>query len=97
MASKVDVAFNIDNDVWHSLSPKLITARRLILSLFAGATLIAAAVAFVLKAPILVVGLIVLARHGKDVPIPFGPYLASAGLIALFWGKDLTQLYFLLI
>lgn len=43
------------------------------------------------------VALIVLARHGKDVPIPFGPYLASAGLIALFWGKDLTQLYFLLI
>lgn len=43
------------------------------------------------------VALIVLARRGKDVPIPFGPYLASAGLIALFWGKDLTQLYFLLI
>ena len=43
------------------------------------------------------VALIVLARRGKDVPIPFGPYLASAGLLALFWGKDLTQMYFLLI
>lgn len=67
MASKVDVAFNIDNDVWHSLSPKLITARRLILSLFAGATLVAAAVAFALKAPVLVVGLIVLAAVLMEV------------------------------
>ena len=39
------------------------------------------------------IGLIVLARQGRQVPIPFGPYLASAGLIALFWGKELTQTY----
>ena len=38
-------------------------------------------------------GLIVFARHGRDVPIPFGPYLAAAGVLALFWGKPLTQLY----
>jgi leader peptidase (prepilin peptidase) / N-methyltransferase len=37
------------------------------------------------------IGLIVLARRGRDVPIPFGPYLVAAGLIALFWGKPLTR------
>lgn len=39
------------------------------------------------------IGLIVLARHGRNVPIPFGPYLAAAGIIALLWGRQLTQLY----
>ena len=42
------------------------------------------------------IGLIVLAKHGRNVPIPFGPYLASAGLLSLFWGKELTQTYLLL-
>ena len=37
--------------------------------------------------------LMVLARHGRNVPIPFGPYLAAAGIIALFWGKPLNQAY----
>ncbi|MFT3849167.1 MAG: A24 family peptidase [Propionivibrio sp.] len=37
--------------------------------------------------------LIVAAKHGRNVPIPFGPYLAAAGLLALFWGKDLTLAY----
>jgi len=37
--------------------------------------------------------LMVFARHGRSVPIPFGPYLASAGVIALFWGKQLNQAY----
>lgn len=37
--------------------------------------------------------LIVFARHGRNVPIPFGPYLAVAGTIALFWGKSLTREY----
>jgi len=37
------------------------------------------------------ISLIVLARHGRDKPIPFGPYLAAAGLIALFWGEDITR------
>lgn len=37
--------------------------------------------------------LIVLARHGRNVPIPFGPYLAAAGIIALLWGRQLTQAY----
>ncbi|MBK6638176.1 MAG: prepilin peptidase [Rhodocyclaceae bacterium] len=37
--------------------------------------------------------LIVFARQGRNVPIPFGPYLAIAGMIALIWGKPLTQAY----
>ena len=39
------------------------------------------------------ISLIVLARHGRNVPIPFGPYLATAGVVALLWGKPLTQAY----
>lgn len=39
------------------------------------------------------IALIVFARHGRNIPIPFGPYLAAAALIALFWGKSLTQQY----
>ena len=37
------------------------------------------------------VGLIVLARHGRNVPIPFGPYLAAGGVVAMFWGQQLTR------
>ena len=37
--------------------------------------------------------LIVLRRHGRNVPIPFGPYLAAAGLIAILWGSDLNDIY----
>jgi len=37
--------------------------------------------------------LIVAAKHGRNIPIPFGPYLAGGGLIALFWGQTLTQGY----
>ncbi|MGO8754627.1 MAG: prepilin peptidase [Gallionellaceae bacterium] len=41
--------------------------------------------------------LIVAARHGRNIPIPFGPYLAGGGLIALFWGHALTQNYLQLV
>lgn len=37
------------------------------------------------------IGLIVSGSHGRDKPIPFGPYLAAAGIIALFWGGQLSQ------
>ena len=37
--------------------------------------------------------LIAVARHGRNVPIPFGLYLAAAGLIALFWGEAITERY----
>lgn len=36
------------------------------------------------------ISMIVFARHGRNTPIPFGPYLATAGVIALFWGKPLS-------
>lgn len=39
------------------------------------------------------IALIVFARHGRNIPIPFGPYLACAAVIALFWGKSLNQQY----
>ena len=39
------------------------------------------------------VALLVFARHGRNVRIPFGPYLAAAGAIALIWGKPLTHSY----
>ncbi len=39
------------------------------------------------------IALIVIAKRGRSVPIPFGPYLAAAGLLALFWGKPLTRTY----
>jgi len=39
------------------------------------------------------VALIILARRGRNVPIPFGPYLAIAGLVALFHGDALTRRY----
>ena len=39
------------------------------------------------------IALIVAAKHGRNIPIPFGPYLAGGGLIALFWGQTLTQNY----
>lgn len=39
------------------------------------------------------VALIVLARHGRNIPIPFGPYLAAAGIVALFWGAPIQRYY----
>ena len=39
------------------------------------------------------ISLILFAKHGRNIPIPFGPYLAGGGLIALFWGQTLTQSY----
>jgi leader peptidase (prepilin peptidase)/N-methyltransferase len=39
------------------------------------------------------IALIILARRGRNVPIPFGPYLAAAGVIALFWGNTLNRTY----
>ncbi|MDX1756693.1 MAG: A24 family peptidase [Marinobacter sp.] len=35
------------------------------------------------------IGLIVFRQHGREVPIPFGPYLAGAGLLALWFGEEL--------
>ena len=43
------------------------------------------------------ISLIVATRQGRNIPIPFGPYLAGGALIALFWGEQLTQGYLQLI
>ena len=42
-----------------------------------------------------VIGIALIAFRGreKSAPLPFGPYLAIAGMIALFWGKPLLRLY----
>ncbi len=37
------------------------------------------------------IALLVLARRGREVPIPFGPYLAAAGFIALMYGDDIVR------
>ncbi len=42
-----------------------------------------------------IVGIISILALGRDrnVPIPFGPYLAAAGWIALLWGRDIMRAY----
>lgn len=39
------------------------------------------------------VALIVLRGRDRNIPIPFGPYLAAAGWISLMWGERINQLY----
>jgi leader peptidase (prepilin peptidase) / N-methyltransferase len=39
------------------------------------------------------IGLMILAKRGKEVPIPFGPYLAGAGFLTLYFSKPLGQLF----
>jgi leader peptidase (prepilin peptidase)/N-methyltransferase len=42
-----------------------------------------------------VIGILMIAVRGRDrnIPIPFGPYLAAAGWIALMWGDELIASY----
>jgi leader peptidase (prepilin peptidase)/N-methyltransferase len=40
------------------------------------------------------ISLVVIRGQDRNIPIPFGPYLASAGLLALLWGDALTALFF---
>lgn len=37
--------------------------------------------------------LILLRRHQRSEPLPFGPYLAGAGWLALLWGEKWSTLY----
>lgn len=39
------------------------------------------------------ISLIIFKNHQRETPIPFGPYLAIAGWIALLWGHDINQAY----
>ncbi len=42
-----------------------------------------------------VVGIVLIVARGRDrnIPIPFGPYLAAAGWIALMWGDEIVGSY----
>lgn len=37
------------------------------------------------------IALLILARRGRDIPIPFGPYLAAAGFFALIYGETIAS------
>ncbi len=37
------------------------------------------------------IAMIVLLGRDRQIPIPFGPYLAAAGWIALLWGPQLAN------
>ena len=37
--------------------------------------------------------MIVIKRHERSVPIPFGPYLAAAGWIAMLYGPQIVKGY----
>ena len=39
------------------------------------------------------ISLMLFRRHQSDIPIPFGPYLAAAGWIALIWGEPIKLAY----
>lgn len=39
------------------------------------------------------IGLVVLRGRDHRIPLPFGPFLAAAGWLALLWGPSLTQAY----
>ena len=43
-----------------------------------------------------VIGIAMIMALGRDknIPIPFGPYLATAGWIAMLWGTEITEAYF---
>jgi leader peptidase (prepilin peptidase) / N-methyltransferase len=42
---------------------------------------------------VLGIGLIILAKRGREVPMPFGPYLAISAVIALFLGNAIVDYY----
>lgn len=39
------------------------------------------------------IGMIVFTRQGSQTPIPFGPYLAAAGFVAMLWGPQIMTGY----
>jgi len=39
------------------------------------------------------IALMIATRRGRDVPIPYGPYLAAAGWISLVWGDVINTTY----
>ena len=43
-----------------------------------------------------VISIVMIVARGKDrsIPIPFGPYLATAGWITMLWGETIKNIYF---
>lgn len=39
------------------------------------------------------IGLVIFAGKDRNIPIPFGPYIAAAGWIALLWGDQIINAY----
>ncbi len=39
------------------------------------------------------IAMVIAVKHDRRIPIPFGPYLAGGGLVALFFGNALTRAY----
>ncbi len=39
------------------------------------------------------ISMIIFNNQDRNIPIPFGPYLAAAGWLALLWGNQINQLY----
>ncbi|MGR8979967.1 MAG: prepilin peptidase [Gammaproteobacteria bacterium] len=39
------------------------------------------------------IAMVLFVKHDHAVPIPFGPYIAGAGWLALLWGSDINNLY----
>lgn len=40
------------------------------------------------------IALMVFKQHGREVPIPFGPYLAAAGLLCLWFGVEIQAFWY---
>jgi len=40
------------------------------------------------------ISLIAFRKHGREVPIPFGPYLAAAGLLCLWFGPEILAFWY---
>mgnify|MGYP003642250930 CR=1 FL=1 len=40
------------------------------------------------------ISLMVFKKHGREVPIPFGPYLAAAGLLCLWFGVEIQEFWY---
>jgi leader peptidase (prepilin peptidase)/N-methyltransferase len=43
------------------------------------------------------IAILIAQRQGRDTPMPFGPYLAGAGLLTLFFGDTLITEYLQLV
>jgi leader peptidase (prepilin peptidase)/N-methyltransferase len=39
------------------------------------------------------ISMVIFVKHDRRIPIPFGPYLAGGGLVAMFFGTEITRAY----